>query len=69
MSISAAKKHLSLHIMSTKIAERIKKETEGAELSGATLHFTPENPLRQILVRRIVELRIQEVENSLRGKG
>jgi hypothetical protein len=37
------------------------EELRSVEVSGATIHFTPGNPLPQELVERIVRKRMQEV--------
>lgn len=62
VGLSAAQGHCSLHIMSPPTAKALAGELREGKLSGATLHFAPDAPLSEPLVRRIVALRIAEVD-------
>lgn len=61
VGMSAQKNHCSLHSMSPPLMKRMANELQGVELSGATIHFTPENPLPEELIKRIVQERMKEV--------
>jgi len=55
------KKHLSFFTASPKLAAELKEEiTKTHQVSGATIHFSPDNPLPAELVERIVRARVAE---------
>ena len=57
------KKHLSFFTASPKLAAAMKGEiTKTHKVSGATIHFTPDNPLPTVLVKKIIEARLAENE-------
>ena len=61
VGMSAQKNHCSLHSMSPTLMTAMAEELQGVKVSGATIHFTPENPLPKELVERIVRERMKEV--------
>jgi uncharacterized protein YdhG (YjbR/CyaY superfamily) len=62
VGMSVHKNHCSLHSMSPPLMKAMAEELKGVRVSGATVHFTPEDPLPQELVERIVRERMKEVE-------
>ena len=57
----AQPKHLSFFMMSPQLAEAMKAEIgQTHEVSGATIHFAPENPLPASLVQKILTARLAE---------
>jgi uncharacterized protein YdhG (YjbR/CyaY superfamily) len=61
VGFAAQKKHLSFFTMSPKLAGAMQAEIEETHrLSGATIHFSPENPLPAALVKDIVQARLKE---------
>lgn len=57
------KKHLSFFTASPKLTAAMKDEiTKTHKVSGATIHFTPDNPLPTALVKKIIEARLSENE-------
>jgi uncharacterized protein YdhG (YjbR/CyaY superfamily) len=60
VGMSAHKNHCSLHSMSPSLMSAMTEELNGFQVSGATLHFTPEQPLPRELVEKIVRERIKE---------
>jgi uncharacterized protein YdhG (YjbR/CyaY superfamily) len=61
VGFAAQKKHLSFFTMSPKLAGAMQAEIEETHrLSGATIHFSPENPLPAALVKDIVQARLDE---------
>jgi uncharacterized protein YdhG (YjbR/CyaY superfamily) len=50
--------------MSPVLMEAMAGELKGVKASGATIHFTSENPLPRELVERIVRERMAEVQVS-----
>ena len=64
MGMSASKNHCSLHTMSPPLVKAMAEELAGVKVSGATIHFTPENPLPKELIRRVAEERIKEIDST-----
>ena len=63
----AQRKHLSFLTASPKLAAAMKAEiSKTHKVSGATIHFSPDNPLPPALVKKIVRARIRE--NAAREK-
>ena len=66
VGIGAAKNHCSFFTMSSsmipKLARMRARELRGYEVSGATIHFSPDKPLPAGLVTKLVRGRIAENE-------
>lgn len=63
----AQKQHLSFFTASPGLARAMKNEiTRTRELSGATIHFSPDHPLPPALVTKIVKARLAENESRKR---
>jgi uncharacterized protein YdhG (YjbR/CyaY superfamily) len=61
VGLAAQKKHLSFFTMSPELAGAMRGEIERSHsLSGATIHFSPDNPLPASLVRKILRARVKE---------
>ena len=60
VGISAQKNHCSLHSMSPSLMKAMAEELKGVKVSGATIHFTPENPLPKELLESIIRERMKE---------
>jgi uncharacterized protein YdhG (YjbR/CyaY superfamily) len=61
----AQKKHLSFFTMSPGLARSLRDEIRATHnLSGATIHFSPDDPLPRSLVRKILRLRLKEEANA-----
>jgi uncharacterized protein YdhG (YjbR/CyaY superfamily) len=57
----AQRKHLSFLTASPKLAAAMKAEiSKTHKVSGATIHFSPEDPLPAALVKKIVRARVRE---------
>jgi uncharacterized protein YdhG (YjbR/CyaY superfamily) len=57
----AQKKHLSFFTMSPELARAMRDEIERTHSSsGATIHFSPDDPLPASLVREILRARLKE---------
>lgn len=55
--------HLSFFTMSPSLAKAMKAEiSKTHQVSGATIHFSADNPLPQPLVERIISARLKEEE-------
>jgi uncharacterized protein YdhG (YjbR/CyaY superfamily) len=63
----AQRKHLSFLTASPALAAAMKPEISRThEVSGATIHFSPGNPLPPAIVRKIIRARVRE--NAARDK-
>jgi uncharacterized protein YdhG (YjbR/CyaY superfamily) len=60
VGISAQKNQCALHTMSPALTAAMADDLEGVKVSGATIHFTPDNPLPQALIEKIVRARMTE---------
>jgi uncharacterized protein YdhG (YjbR/CyaY superfamily) len=57
----AQKKHLSFFTMSPELATSMRDAIKATNrVSGATIHFSPDNPLPRSLVKRILRGRLEE---------
>jgi uncharacterized protein YdhG (YjbR/CyaY superfamily) len=59
---AAFKGHCSLFVTNSSVLETFKKELEPFQITGTTIHFSPENPLPASLVKKIVRVRMKENE-------
>jgi uncharacterized protein YdhG (YjbR/CyaY superfamily) len=64
VGMSAQKNHCSLHSMSPPLMKAMAEELKGVKVSGATIRFTPENPLPRELIERVVRERMKEVGSA-----
>ena len=62
VGLSVAQDYCSLHLMSPPLARELKSTLSEGDLVGATLHFTPDEPLSEATVLLIVERRMAEVD-------
>jgi uncharacterized protein YdhG (YjbR/CyaY superfamily) len=60
VGMSAQKNHCALHSMSPPLMKTMAEELKGVEVSGATIHFTPESPLPRELIEKIVRERMKQ---------
>ncbi len=58
---AAFKKHLSYLPFSGTVLPALRRELRGYEHTKSALHFTPDSPLPDELVARMVQMRIDEV--------
>ena len=64
VGMSAQQNHCSLHSMSPALIKSMTGELSGFSISGATIHFTPDNPLPESLLVQIVRARVKAVEKE-----
>ncbi len=62
LSALETKKHLAVYPFSGKVLTQLAAELEGFDWAKGTLRFSAEHPLSDELVRRIVQLRLAEIE-------
>ena len=60
VGMSAQKNHCALHTMSPPLVKAMAEELKGLKVSGATIRFTPENPLSRQLIEKLVRERMKE---------
>lgn len=60
VAFGVAKHHCSLYVMSPPLVASMADELAPYRVSGATIHFTPSEPLPAALVTRLVRARIEE---------
>ncbi len=64
VGFAAQPDHLSFFTMSPDLARAMKDEIRKTHrVSGATIHFTPDNPLSRSLVEKILRARVKEQES------
>lgn len=56
------KNYLSLYTMSPELMKKMKPDLKGVKVSGATIHFTPNNPIPDEILKKIIKERIKEDE-------
>ena len=62
VGVTAARAHLSLFPFSPAVVEAVSDDLEGYALSKGTIRFTPDHPLPDRVVERVVALRRAEIE-------
>lgn len=58
----ARERYCSLITVNKEVLQEFKNELKGFDISGTTIHFTPEKPLPAALVKKIVKARVAENE-------
>lgn len=69
VAIGASPKHCGFYPMSNKTVARCKEWLQGYQTSTGTIRFSPDNPLPEALVRRLVQDRIEENKRGTAGKA
>jgi uncharacterized protein YdhG (YjbR/CyaY superfamily) len=69
VSFAAWKKHCALYPLSVKTTRTFATELEGFDQSKGTIRFTPDRPLPDALVRKLVEARLAENASRRLGKS
>jgi uncharacterized protein YdhG (YjbR/CyaY superfamily) len=62
VGFASQKDHLSFYTMSPGLMKRLKQELEGVKISGATIHFTADNPIPDDVLEKIIKARLEEDE-------
>jgi uncharacterized protein YdhG (YjbR/CyaY superfamily) len=68
IGFAASARHCSLHPMNSHTVGDFATELSGYSTSTGTIRFTPEKPLPQALVRRIVKARVAENDADAKEK-
>jgi len=61
VGFASQKNFLSFYTMSPQLVKDMKKDLQGIQLSGATIHFTPKDPLPKSLIQKILKARLEEI--------
>lgn len=61
VGFASQKNHLSFYTMSPVLVKKMKKELHGYNVSGATIHFSPQQPLPKSLIQKILKARLKEI--------
>lgn len=61
LGFTVSKQHMSLHPFSPGATKGLKAELSGFALSKGTIRFTPENPIPQATLQRLITARLQEI--------
>lgn len=61
----ASKGHLSFFIMEGKVLDEFRGELDPFDNSSTVVRFTPENPLPEELIKKLVLARIEEIDRKL----
>lgn len=64
VAMSAAKAHCSLHVMSTQLLKDMAEALADYKVSGATVQFSPDEPLPEAIIVKIVQERIKEQQKT-----
>jgi uncharacterized protein YdhG (YjbR/CyaY superfamily) len=65
LSVMPARNHIGLYPFSPAVVAAVADQLDGYSFAKGTIRFTAEHPLSDDLVRRIVELRRTEIDESL----
>ncbi|RJP32877.1 MAG: hypothetical protein C4536_05405 [Actinobacteria bacterium] len=68
VGFAVQKNHLSFYVMSPDLVRARAADIKGFNVSGGTIHFSPERPLPAPLVKKLVKARIAENEKRAREK-
>ena len=69
VGIGVNKKYVSLYTMSPGLVKAMKGDLEKVLVSGATIHFLPDQALPVALIKKIVKARMQENEARASAKA
>jgi uncharacterized protein YdhG (YjbR/CyaY superfamily) len=65
VGFAAYKKYLSLYTISPKLVEKMKDDLQNLTVTGATIHFTVDNPLTESLIRKLIKERKKEITQKI----
>ena len=64
VGFAAYKDYCSFYTMSPTLVRNMKKDLNGYRVSGATIHFTPQEPLPESLIKKLLKERLKEIKNK-----
>lgn len=66
VGFGAAARHVALYVMFGDALRSLAQELEGYDATARVVRFPPETPLPEALVRKIVRLRLAEIDADMR---
>src|ERR687891_3739 len=64
LGFHVSEQHLSLHPFSPAVVAAVAEDLDGYSLSKGTIRFTPETPVPEPVIERMVQLRLAEITGS-----
>jgi len=61
VGFASQKNHCSFYVMSPKLVIKMKTDLNDLKVSGATIHFTPNEPIPGPIIKKILKERIKEL--------
>lgn len=68
VGFGAARGHLALYVMFGQALKLLREELSAFDVSNTVVRFTPEQPLPEALVRKIVAVRRAEIDAQVGGR-
>ena len=65
VGLASQKKHLSFYTMSPDLVKVMKTDLAGFQVSGATIHFTPDHAMPEELIQKILNYRLKEIQQEM----
>jgi uncharacterized protein YdhG (YjbR/CyaY superfamily) len=69
VSFGAARRHVALYVMRGSALEALKDDLEAYDTSNTVVRFAPDEPLPTSLVKKIIEVRLGEIEANTASGG
>ena len=66
VSFGAGREHCSFYVQSPAVMEAHREELTGYETRKGTVHFTPDKPIPEALVTKLVRARMAETDDAAR---
>ncbi len=64
ISMNASKKHMGFLVMQGDIINKFKDELKGYDLGNRVIRFTPENPLSEDIIKKIILSRVEQINQN-----
>jgi uncharacterized protein YdhG (YjbR/CyaY superfamily) len=64
LGFHVTKQHLSLHPFSPDVVSAVADDLAGFSISKGTIRFTPETPVPEPVIERVIRLRVTEITGS-----
>lgn len=64
VGFASQKNYCSFYTMSPHLVKSMKEDLQDYQVSGATIHFTPQEPLPDSLIEKIVRARFLEISEK-----
>jgi len=64
VGFASYKEYCSFYTMSPTLIKDMKNELHGYRVSGATIHFTPQEPLPTLVIKKVLRKRLKEILNK-----